>query len=231
MQLVMLMCDGVTYHSADRWLRNIGLGAAAPDREPDAEKEYDEEWLRDFDTPPRWALEERGITATACRRFEIKWDDDGEAWVLPIRDADSGVLRGWQTKTASETLTRKHTRKSLTLFGITQFECGTTAILVESPLDCARLLTAQFAGGVASFGADVSERHVELLSQRAGRIIIALDNDAAGHTGTEKLLVRLEGCGRPVYSFNYGGSPGKDVGELDDDEIAWGIAHAVPRTY
>ena len=229
---------GVPYARARRWVRYVDYGAVpedAPDREPVrlGDTEFPEsaiDWATD---PPASALRDRGISRAAAAEFGILWDDDDGSWILPFRNPVSNVLRGWQTKYARQTVNTPQSHKSRTLFGIDVFETGGVAILVESPLDVAVLLTAGFTGGLASFGAEVSRAQAGLLSQRAGEIIIALDNDDAGRAGEAKLLDLLAaqpGRSRPpVWSFGYGDMKGKDVGELDDEEIVWGIEHATPR--
>ena len=236
-QLVEMVCDGVTLRMAKRWVHDLDLQTDPdPDRDQDAGPEWDESCITDYDPPPRWALRQRGITAKAARRFEIRWDADDDSWVLPIRSPD-GVLRGcqfkWQSDPDRDPLTTDDTRVGLTLFGIAQFTPGTVAFLVESPLDVAVLATAGFAGGLASFGAGVTRQQAMLLSTIASQIVLCLDNDKTGQEGEVallKLLAALPGYSKPpVYSFNYGDMKGKDVGDLDDDQIRWGIENAIPR--
>ena len=227
--------QGVPYTRAHRWVRQVDYDAVVtdgPDREMvKVDVEFRESALDCFADPPGWALGDRGISAAAAREYGILWDDDyAEGWVLPIRDADSGVLRGWQTRTDDGFDNTTGTKKSLTLFGIDVFEPGSIAVLVESPLDAAVLLTAGISGGVASFGADVSQRQAELLADRASVIVLALDNDAAGRKGQAKLVYRLSGlhATTKVVAFNYVGAPGrKDPGEMTDTEIRWALRHAV----
>ena len=174
----------------------------------DDQTEYLESALDQFGTPPAKALDLRGITLDAAQAYGIRWYAEGAAWILPIRDADSGVLRGWQTKSAHDTRNTPGTRKGRTLFGIDRFQPGSTAILVESPLDAAVLLSAGLDGGLASFGANVSREQAQILRDRAGRIVLALDNDDAGRAGQDKLIEHLGG--KSLHAFNYGSTGAKD---------------------
>ena len=71
-------------------LRHRARRRGRPDR-------VSESALDQFGTPPAKALDLRGITLDAAQAYGIRWYAEGAAWILPIRDADSGVLRGWQT--------------------------------------------------------------------------------------------------------------------------------------
>ncbi len=238
----------VPYGAAQDWLRRIDYDAErGSDR--DDEPVYTESTLDCFKTPPAKALDHRGITGDAAQAYGIRWQPPGgwvedalirgalargwtppdrteEAWILPIRDADSGVLRGWQTKSAHDTRNTWGTCKGNTLFGIERFTPGSTAILVESPLDAAVLLSAGLDGGLASFGANVSERQAQLLRERAGRIVLALDNDDAGRAGQDKLIEHLGG--KKLHAFNYGSTGAKDPGDMSDEQLMDGIRTATP---
>ena len=118
-----------------------------------------------------WALAERGISGRAARRYGIRWDADDDAWVLPIRDPDTGAPGDGRPRRP----VRAHDRgtpKSRTLFGLDAVPSGSTLYLVEDALDAAVLLTAGYPGGVASFGASVSQRQAELLGEHAGTIVL-----------------------------------------------------------
>ncbi len=97
---------------------------------------------------------------------------------------------------------------------------------MESPLDAAVLLSAGLDGGLASFGANVSEEQAQILRDRAGRIVLALDHDDAGRAGQDKLIEHLGG--KNLHAFNYGGTSAKDPGDMTDDEIRDGIRNATP---
>lgn len=165
--------------------------------------------------PPDHALDARGISLDAAVRFGIRWHEDG--WVLPVRDPHTHRLSGWQTKHGRIVRNRPPgIKKSATLFGLSAFE-GDWVYLVESPLDCARLWTAGFPGAVASFGASVSKLQTDLLIRTADTVVIALDNDEAGHIGAAEVERRLRGRAQ-VLRFPYP-EGAKDPGDMSDRQI------------
>jgi DNA primase len=81
-------------------------------------------------------------------------------FILPVRDPDNGKLWGWQEK--GKRYFRnvpEGVRKGHTLFGIREFPADSPAVLVESPLDVARLYTVGYRNAVSSFGAGVTDVH------------------------------------------------------------------------
>lgn len=189
-------------------------------------RQYSEADLALFIPPPDWALDERNLTAEACAAYGVLFDLDEEAWILPIRDPETGKLWGWQEKSEHHFRNRPHgVRKAQTLFGYQTLAEGATAILVESPLDAARIWAAGIPGAVASFGVEVSETQLDLIVDRCARLIVALDDDDAG----DKRCAQLRRFTRiPVRFFDYADSGAKDPGEMTDSQIRHGVEHAIP---
>jgi hypothetical protein len=177
-----------------------------------------------YTEPPEWALEARGVTAENCRRYSVKWDSNTNAWILPLRDAVTGNLMGWQEKGQLERhFMNRPTglKKSKTLFGITAWE-GKTMIVVESPLDAVK------CGGVALCGATVSDSQFDLM-RKADKLIIAFDNpevDTAGAKALEDFKVEARKRGIEYWVFNYGPTGNKDIGDMSPNAIRWGIENA-----
>ena len=193
-----------------------------------------------YDAPPNEELYRRHINPEACRHYGIRWDDVESCWILPIRAPD-GKLMGWQEKHKRRVRNRpKFIEKQKTLFGIDVFR-QKTAVLMESPLDPARIRTAGIKGGLASFGAAVSDEQVRLLVEVADTVILALDNpeiDAAGYRAlwggmhrrrwrpglVERLSPRVR-----VLLWNYDVAPdAKDPGDMEWDDCLEAYDTAVP---
>lgn len=188
-----------------------------------------EQALEGLTLPPQKEREKRSLTREACQRCEVLWDPERGLWVLPIR-LFGGALIGWQEKkgryVSNEPLGVK---KSATLFGIHR-PSWEAAILVESPLDTARLYAAGYDGGVSSYGVAVHNDQMRLVLDKTDTLVLALDNDKYGRATTRRLV--KEWGGRFKLSvLNYQRAEGcKDVGEMTDAEIEWALDHAVDST-
>ena len=68
--------------------------------------EMSEARLAVFDEVPEWALQARGLTKEACWTYGVMWDRRQEAWITPIRNAETHKLLGWQEKGQSNRVFR-----------------------------------------------------------------------------------------------------------------------------
>jgi DNA primase len=225
-----LVCDvlKVDWVTAVQWVRQRGgieraRMLLARKREPrrdeiDTTKQINEASLALFVDPPKHARNKRGISLDACHALDIRWDDSRDLWICPIRDPDTGKLWGWQEKNERYFRNRPASvPKSKTLFGIRTFTEG-RAIVVESPLDTARILTAGITGALSTFGAAVSNNQMDLLVDIADEVIWALDNDKDGRKYS-KQIKELWGHRMPMRFLNYDSIDKKDPGEMEDQEI------------
>ena len=182
-----------------------------------------------FSVPPEDALKFRGLTAEACSYYGVLWDENTESWITPIR-RENGVLMGWQEKGHKTRYFKNRpagVSKSNTMFGIEKFTGG-TMVVVESPLDAVRLKSEGIDGGVATFGAIVSDDQLSLC-RKADKLIFAMDNpriDDAGRKSMKDLLAKCRTYGIECYFFNYNRSSAKDVGDMSDREIRYGVDFA-----
>lgn len=183
-----------------------------------------------FTAPPEWALKERGLTAEACVSYKVKWSEDLTAWITPIRDPEDFRLLGWQEKGQGTRYFKNRPtglKKATTLFGIEKYADPSlnTMIVVESPLDVVRMASIGVEGGVATFGASVSEEQVKLL-RRAERLVIAMDNDEAGRKSSQAILKMLRKFGMEAWFFNYSKTSAKDIGDMTELEVEWGLLNS-----
>lgn len=225
-----------SYQEAVQWTyQRIGLSKAHDwleakvARPREGEIEINDSFLYAFTEPPDTALESRNITRQAASVYGVLWNPVRDSWIFPIRDENNKLL-GWQEK--NERTFRNYPggiRKSRSLFGLSALEYDSTAILVESPVDTVRLLSAGIRGGLASYGVHVSSDQLSLVHDRARAVILALDNDIAGVGETARILRDDK---QPfIYVFNYGSALGKDPGELSDEELKYGTENAINRVY
>lgn len=145
-----------------------------------------------FHDVPGWALAERYITPESASHFGIRWN---KGWVIPIwapRKTQDIIVDfwGWQFKRMDHVDNYPPgIKKSRTLFGMNVLE-SRTAVLVESPLDVVRMHSVGIPA-IASYGAMVSAYQISLIEAQLDRVILALDNDIAGHDQSAKLYPRF----------------------------------------
>jgi hypothetical protein len=183
-----------------------------------------------FVDPPVEELEGRKISLEAAQHYGILWDPRKFEWILPTREPGTNKLLGWQEKGTVKRTFRNHPaglKMSSTVFGVNTVGDG-DIVLVESPLDCARMRTAGVDNVVAICGSNMSEDQFKLV-RYADRVIAAFDNpkiDTAGKSASESLRKLAFKYGANLLFFNYGETGKKDPGDLTDNEIVWGLAHA-----
>jgi DNA primase len=157
----------------------------------------------------------------------VLWDTTTLSWVLPLRDPETSALLGWQEKgTDSRHFMNRPPglKKASTLFGYSQLR-EDIAYVVESPLDCAHMMSEGFPGAVAVCGSTISEDQIKLL-RSVDRVIAAFDNpkiDTAGKKASDDMSKLCLKYGINLTFFNYGDSGKKDPGDLTAEELAWGI--------
>lgn len=184
-----------------------------------------------FVEPPEEALNSRALTRDAASFYGILWDGKNDSWITPIRD-DAGILLGWQEKSFNGRFFRNRplgVKKSSTLFGFDRWHGG-RMIVVESPLDAARLLSAGVVGGVATYGAALSVNQISMMSS-SDDLVIALDNDAAGLKASLQILSLTKKGLLECRFFNYGNSKAKDIGDMSPMEISRGLQNAKHCVY
>lgn len=180
---------------------------------------------------PTWALESRKLTIEAAEAYGVMWDERTSSWILPIYEHNSVRLFGWQEKgTVNKHFMNRPTgvMKSKTVFRELDSLPGDTVIVVESPLDAVRLRSAGIHGGVAIFGASISDDQVNIL-RGYENIVFAFDNpnfDKAGFNAAIQMIARSRKEGIECRFFNYGTSEAKDIGEMSDAEILYGLENA-----
>lgn len=180
--------------------------------------------LAEFGPVPPRALERRRLTPQVCDRYQLRWDYEEAAWIIPIF-SPNGERWGWQVKGGD--FIRNHPpgiKKGRTLFGMNVLR-GDNVLLVESPLDVAYLDTLDVPA-VAAFGAQVSDIQLKLLVERCDSVMLALDNDKAGLAEMHRIVKQRWHHRIRMEVFNYP-LRGKDPGELDPDQISWGVNQSV----
>jgi DNA primase len=173
--------------------------------------------LQVFQDPPLDMLATRGLRAEAARDLTIRWDPKVDGWILPIRDADSFKLLGWQVK-APDWVRNYPTgiKKGKTLFGLELAD--ESPVVVESPLDVVRL-HGLGVSAVATFGSKWTDDQFNLL-RRFRSVTLAFDNDDAGNKATASLSKKLAEAGvvTKMLLWDLFAQEGKDLGEFESDD-------------
>ena len=182
-----------------------------------------------FTEPPNWACENKKITVAACKAREILWNPVNGSWIFPIRDPyDRGKLLGWQEKHQRHHAVINYppgVRVKSALFGWETCEQNRGRVtLVESPLDAAVMWEAGFPCALSSYGSMVSDTQLDLLEEKYAGLILAMDDDHAGWEATDRIMRRPMSIPRHVFQYLETWK-GKDPGELDGDQIRWGMRH------
>jgi hypothetical protein len=176
---------------------------------------------------PKWALDDRDVIQESCDAYGTLWDPNEDAWILPVRNPETGALWGWQSKSKRNFLNFPDSlEKSLTLYGYHLL--GETAYVEESPLDCNRLWTYSVETAVSGYGVHISEEQMDLIIEhpKVRRVVMCLDNDAAGRKVEREIWEKYKHRTR-LYFANYDGIDAKDHGEMTPEEIAFSIEHPI----
>lgn len=198
-----------------------------------APKEEEEEQvivsLRAFNRNPYPGSKARGsrdLDKPTCELLNIRWSKEGRFFMLPVYSF-KGELLGWQEKGLFGYFNNvpKGMKRSQSLFGYPVITGGTVG-LVESPLDAARMQRYDMQA-VALYGSYTSAEQLEALSRVANTVVLALDNDKAGHTGAAIASRMLTNLNVDVRFFDYGvGHEGADPGEMPVTDLMSGFEHA-----
>jgi len=225
--------NGTPIEQSDDWVTST-LGKrleAALKPKPKPKEEYfslTEANLAAFVDVPLELRKSRGLTASATTFYEILYDNQKESWILPIRDPHTNKLWGWQEKGVFNRYFKNFPagiHKSKALFGYKNVQQFDQMVVVESPLDAARLMSVGVHGGVSTYGSIISIDQLNLI-RGAGKIIFALDNDDAGKASSEEMLKKSKEFNFECWFFNYRHTDQKDVGGMSKEEIEIGLANA-----
>jgi hypothetical protein len=179
--------------------------------------------------PPARMREARDVDIDTCVAMNIRWDIAGRCWLLPIY-AFQGALLGWQEKSTGYVNTvPKGVMKRNSLFGYQSLTGTERVIVVESPLDAARLYHYGYEA-VAIFGSYVSDEQIAAIAnvdlRNRGEVVLAFDNDASGHRAAFFTAPKLRDLGVDVRFFNYDTKSEVDPGEVSPAALHRGVRTA-----
>lgn len=160
-------------------------------------------------------FEGRKISLESMNKFGLGFSEKQQMVTVPVH-APNGVLVGFVGRSI-EGKVFKNTPglpKSKVLFNLHRVKAENTVYIVESSFDVIRLDQCGIAA-VATLGANVSNKQIELLKKYFNNIVIVADNDAAGGNMKNKILESL-GSRVSVVQLN---QQYKDIGDMEDQDI------------
>ena len=200
--------DGIK-RAADFILNIIGQGASpvpagAPRPEPHKPEEAPENKPLAFElhlVAKHPYFEQRGLTPETVKRFGLGLAEKGlmkGRICIPIHD-HRGNLVAYAGRALDEQTAKSEGKYKLpanfhklqVLYNYHRAKDFPTLIIVEGFFDCFRVHQAGFPNVCALMGTAMSDRHQELILKTFQQVVVMLDNDPAGKSGTKDILNRL----------------------------------------
>ena len=157
----------------------------------------------------------RKITEASVKKFSLGYSDKNDMVTIPVTAPD-GMMIGFVGRSV-EGKEFKNTNglpKSKTLFNLHRVKASREVYVVESSFDVIRLDQVGLPS-VATLGANVSNKQIELLRQNFNDIYVIADNDEAGGGMANRISERLPGRVSVIQlEKKY-----KDIGDMDDESI------------
>jgi 5S rRNA maturation endonuclease (ribonuclease M5) len=158
---------------------------------------YDDYSRQDASRTSRYILD-RGFTPATIKAWGFRYDASVPAIVIPLLSRDGDLVGVCRREVVDGAQTRKYLyspgfEKSKHLFGAQRYQNKNGyVVVVEGPLDCVWLHQCGITATVALLGASCSAAQVRLMATLGSRVILALDNDAAGYQAMANLEEQLE---------------------------------------
>lgn len=161
-------------------------------------------------------FEGRRITKDSMSKFSLGYSENQDMITVPISDPLGSMFVGFVARSI-EGKDFKNTPglpKSKVLFNLHRVKVYDTVYVVESSFDAIRLDQCGLAS-VATLGANVSRKQLDLLTKYFNNVIIIPDNDDAGQnmarTIQDRMGTRAVSIGLPERF--------KDIGDMTDTDI------------
>jgi len=183
-------------------------------------------------------LEQKRIKAEIAQIYQLMWDEKGCRVVVPVRRWDGELVgcmgRCWcdlcrQGKEHVDKFRKKHFAywnfpKSHFMFNEHLVSNKEKVFVVEGPFDVMRMFGAGFENTVALMGSSLSVDQARKLTNLGQPVVLMLDADPGGETGTAKAIPMLKG--RVVSLHECTLPEGKDPGDLTDEEVKTAVENS-----
>jgi DNA primase len=157
----------------------------------------------------------RSITDSSVKKFMLGFSEKQDMVTIPV-SAPDGMEVGFVGRSI-EGKDFKNTPglpKSKVLFNLHRVKTSNRVYVVESSFDAIRLDQVGLPA-VATLGANVSNKQIELLRKYFNSIFVVADNDEAGGNMKNKIVENL-GSSVTVIKLD---SRYKDIGDMSDEDI------------
>jgi DNA primase len=164
---------------------------------------------------PKNYFQYRKLTTQSWSKFSLGYSEKQDMVTVPVHSPD-GVPLGFVGRSI-EGKDFKNTPglpKSKTLFNLHRVKKSDIVYVVESSFDVIRLDQLDIPA-VATLGANVSGKQIELLQKYFNNILVIADNDEAGGNMKDRIIEKL-GSRVSVVQLN---TKYKDIGDMPDEEI------------
>jgi DNA primase len=157
----------------------------------------------------------RGISKDSVAKFSLGYSDKNDMVTIPMHSPD-GMLVGFVARSieGKQFKNTPNMPKSKILFNLHRVKSSRVVYVVESSFDAIRLDQVGFPA-VATLGANVSKKQLDLLQQYFNDVVVIADNDEAGGGMSSRICDRL---GSRVSTVTID-SKYKDIGDMSDEEI------------
>lgn len=157
----------------------------------------------------------RLINEQSIKKFKLGYSEKQDMVTIPVH-APTGLCLGFVGRSIDGKIFKNTPGlpKSKTLFNIHRVKTSSTVYVVESSFDAIRLDQVGFPA-VATLGANVSGKQIELLQKYFNNVIIVADNDEAGGNMSERVIEKLKSRASMIkLDKQY-----KDIGDMVDSDI------------
>ena len=157
----------------------------------------------------------RKISKNSVIKFKLGYSETQDMVSIPVYNHEN-LCVGFVARSIEGKDFKNTTKlpKSKVLFNLNRVKTASKVYVVESSFDAIRLDQVGFPA-VATLGANVSSKQIDLLQRYFSDIIIIADNDEAGGNMKEKIMERLVGSVTVInLEKQY-----KDIGDMDDQSI------------
>lgn len=162
-------------------------------------------------------FEGRRINRASMEKFFLGYSEKQDMVTIPMTTPDGEMFVGFVGRSV-EGKDFKNTPglpKAKILFNLHRAKLHSTVYVVESSFDAIRLDQCGVPA-VATLGANVSKKQVELLTKHFNSVIVIPDNDEAGKSMSKRIIDKMGPRAAAI------GLPSrfKDIGDMTDADIA-----------